>query len=119
MRVLVVDDEQMILTAMQRLLRDSCAVDCAGGAIEAMEKVKQVDYDFVLLDYMMPNHDGRWFMRNCQFPSKTKIILVTGYANKELVRQMFELGISGYMVKPITREEVLQQFESLSRPCAA
>ena len=119
MRVLIVDDEKMILTVMQRLLRDCCEVDCAGGAIEAMEKTSGKEYDFVLLDFMMPKYDGLWLMRNWKLPSRTKIILVTGYQNKELMRQMFELGVSSYLVKPVTREVVLQQFERLSKPCAA
>ena len=119
MRVLVVDDEKMILAVMQRLLKNCCEVDCAGGAIEAMEKTGKNEYDFVLLDFMMPKYDGMWLMRNWKLPNRTKIILMTGYQNKELVRQMFDLGISSYLVKPVTREDVLQQFERLSKPCAA
>ena len=117
MRVLIVDDEKNILSAMQRMLGDCCSVDCACSAVEAVEKAKAGEYDFVLLDFMMPQRDGLWFMNNCRFHRKTKVILLTGYLNKELVKQMFKLGVSSYMVKPVSREDVLRQFDYLSKPC--
>ena len=116
MNVLIIDDDKNMLTAMDRMLSDCCTVDCAGSAAEAVEKVKEGNYDFALMDFMMPDHDGLWLMCNCHFPRKTKVILVTGYLNKELVKQMFKLGVSSYMVKPVTREDVLRQFECLSKP---
>ena len=115
MRVLIVDDEQQDLTVMQRMLSDCHDVDCASTADEAMEKAKQGDYDFVLLDFMVPEHDGLWLMSNCHFPRKTKVILVTGHLTRELVNQMFRMGISSYMMKPVRREDVLRQLKCLSK----
>ena len=114
MRVLIVDDEEKVLLAMRRMLSDCCAVDCAGSATEAMEKAKSGEYDFVLLDFNMPKQDGLWFMRNCRLPRKAKIILLTAYLNKQLVKEMFKLGLSSYLMKPVTREDVLRHFECLS-----
>src|ERR1039458_5970753 len=92
-RVLVVDDEKSILNEMQRMLSGCCAVDCADNAVEAVEKAKERDYDFALMDFRMPRYDGLWLMRNWKLPRRTKIILMTGYLTKELVKQMFALGI--------------------------
>ena len=119
MRVLIVDDEEKVLMAMRRMLSDCCAVDCAGNAAEALEKTKESQYDFVLLDFNMPKQDGLWFMRNCKLPRKAKIILLTAYLNKQLVKEMFKLGLSSYLMKPVTREDVLRHFECLSKPHSA
>ena len=115
-RVLVVDDEPMIRMVVQRMLNDCCIVDCAGTALEAVEKAKDGDYDFALMDLHMPEYDGLWLMQNWKLPRKTKVILMTGHVTKEIVRQMFKLGISSYMMKPVTRDEILHQFRCLSKP---
>ena len=97
------------------MLSASCIVDCANTAVEAIEKAKTCHYDFVLMDFHMPDHDGLWLMHNWKLPRKTKIILMTGYLTQELLKQMLELGISSYMVKPLTREGILHVFDDLSK----
>ncbi len=58
-RVLVVDDEKLIVKGIRfSLEQDGYEVDCAYDGDEAIEWAKEREYDVVLLDVMLPRHDG-------------------------------------------------------------
>ena len=58
-RVLVVDDEKLIVKGIRfSLEQDGFEVDCAYDGEEAIELAKKTEYDIVLLDVMLPKHDG-------------------------------------------------------------
>ena len=58
-RVLVVDDEKLIVKGIRfSLEQDGYEVDCAYDGDEAIERAKEREYDVVLLDVMLPGHDG-------------------------------------------------------------
>ena len=58
-RVLVVDDEKLIVKGIRfSLEQDGMDVDCAYDGEEAIEMAKKTEYDIVLLDVMLPKHDG-------------------------------------------------------------
>jgi len=59
----------------------------------------------------MPEHDGSWFMRNAEVPRDTKVLLVTAYANRDIINEMFRLGISGYVIKPFDGPELLRHLD--------
>ena len=73
--------------------------------------VKDGAYDFVLLDFKMPTHDGIWFMKNAEIPQSTKVLLVTAYVNREVINEMFKLGACGYLIKPVKVEEIRDHLE--------
>lgn len=116
MRILVVDDDQRLLAEVGHILtQHGHSTDCVDSAEEAVAMVKSNPYDFVLLDYRMPNHDGFWFMKNAALPRHTKALLVTSYVEKDIVRQMSDAGISGYVMKPFDADELLRHLELHSR----
>ena len=58
-RVLVVDDEKMIVKGLKfSLIQDYSVVDCAYDGEEALEYVRNNEYDIILLDIMLPKLDG-------------------------------------------------------------
>jgi CheY-like chemotaxis protein len=75
MRILAVDDDTMLLTAVRNMLRRNghCA-DCCDNAETAVAMAKSHTYDVVLIDYRMPEHDGLWFLRNASLPPSAKVI---------------------------------------------
>ena len=63
-RVLVVDDEKLIVKGIRfSLEQDGFEVDCAYDGEEAIELAKKTEYDIVLLDVMLPKHDGLKYVR--------------------------------------------------------
>ncbi|MBK7857292.1 MAG: response regulator [Archangiaceae bacterium] len=61
-RVLVVDDQPLVLAAMRRILQSVVEVTTASSADEALELMAAHPFDGVLSDYGMPGHDGLWLM---------------------------------------------------------
>ena len=116
MKILVVDDDKALLGALARVLKEhDHEADCIDNAREAAEMVEKTKYDFVLLDYKMPQNDGIWFMKNAKVPRETKILLITAYVNRKVVNKMFELGASGYLIKPFDGEEIVRHLAFYSQ----
>ena len=117
MKILLLDDEENILSSMKRALeRLNHVVDCSNNAKDALAVVEKGDYDFALVDYMMPENDGIWFMRHAKLPKKTKVLLVTAFVNRQVIDEMFKLGACGYLIKPIDSKELSMHFEFHSQP---
>ena len=109
MKILILDDDVHLLDALKRVLEmNDFDVDCASRAPDAVEMVGSGDYDFVLVDYKMPDNDGIWFMEHASIPSTTRVLLITAYVNRDVINRMFALGASGYLIKPFDEEELLR-----------
>ena len=112
MRVLALDDDKSVLKTVKTILTLSGhEVDCTDDAVVAVEMVENRRYDIVLFDYKMEGHDGIWFLENVRLAPSTKAILMTGYGNRKLVNSVFDLGASGYLMKPFTADELLKHIE--------
>ena len=117
MKLLVLDDDRAMLSALKDLLaKYEHAVDCCDNARDAVDMVAKGDYDFVLVDYKMPDNDGIWFMHNAKLPRKTKAILITAYVNRDIIKKMFALGACGYLIKPFDDQEILRHIAFYSVP---
>jgi DNA-binding response OmpR family regulator len=108
-RVLIVDDDKAVggcfLAALER---EDMKVDCAFNALDAMALIEEFDYDLIILDYRLPDISGEEFLQEAALEkTKTKVLLVTGYLTREMVVDMFKLGICGYMSKPVGSEELV------------
>lgn len=110
MRALVVDDEPAIVKTVSRIFREH-QMDGATDAESAIAKVRETHYDLIFLDYRMPGNNGEWFLRNANLTPKTKVLLLTGFLDNNLVRVMFDLGICGYVPKPFRAAEIRRQVE--------
>jgi len=113
MKILILDDETSIIKMITEMLHEH-TVEGATSAEAALELIKQKEYDMVFVDYDLPEHDGLWFMRNVRLPKKTVALLFTGDLQKPVLFEMFKLGISGYMTKPVSIEQIQRQIEFYS-----
>ncbi|OGV63540.1 MAG: hypothetical protein A2283_23425 [Lentisphaerae bacterium RIFOXYA12_FULL_48_11] len=114
-RILVIDDDESIIKMLTEMLQNEHAVKGATNAKSALEILKQNEFDIVFVDYDMPEHDGLWFMRNAHLPRNTNALLFTGNLNKHVLFEMFKLGITGYLTKPVSIEEVQCHLDFYSR----
>jgi CheY-like chemotaxis protein len=109
MKILLLDDEEYLLSAIERLLAElGHSVDSTTDATKAAGMVENGGYDFALVDFMMPVHDGAWFMKNARVPRNTKVLLMTAHVEKDVIREMFKLGVRGYLIKPLDKEELIK-----------
>ncbi len=109
MKVLILDDDDDLRSVLCDILsiRD-LDVDCAASASDAILKVGDNHYDVVLVDYVMPKHDGIWFMKHAKLPRTTKVLLMTGHIERKMINTMFALGACGYIIKPFDEDELLR-----------
>jgi DNA-binding NtrC family response regulator len=104
---MLLDDEKEILSSLKRTLElMGHSVDCFQEAPEAAAAHGDNDYDFVFVDYLMPDTNGIWFMNNINRRPETRILLMTAYVNREVINEMMRLGASGYLIKPFDADEI-------------
>ncbi len=110
-RVLVVDDEWANrLSVGKTLERAGYIVDDAANGEEALEKVRQNEYEVILTDIRMsPNMDGIELLRRIkeQYPDAI-VILMTGYASLSTAVEALRLGAHDYLVKPSSGHDIRQ-----------
>lgn len=100
-RLLLVDDEPMLLSAMARLLRRSgYEVDVAADGREALSCLARTDYDLVITDVRMPVLDGKGLLRRMHADHRAiPVIVLTGYGDAS-DSELRALGASEVLGKP-------------------
>ena len=110
-RLVVVDDEQIILSTLKMLLEleGFCNVVYFTEPEKALADIKDNCPDLILSDYMMPKMNGFEFLSAAkEYCPNTSMILLTGYADKEnAIRAINEVGIYKYIEKPWDNESLL------------
>lgn len=101
-RILVVEDDALMLSALEILLEDEgYEVTTASSGLEAIEKAKTAEFDLVVSDVRMAEMDGIETISNVkrQQPD-TRSIVITGYASPDIPVQAIKLGVDDYIMKP-------------------
>lgn len=118
MRVLVLDDHDDFRLEVETMLTSSGhEARGVGMAKEAIALAETGNYDIVLVDFNMPEHNGIWFMENVSLPRETKAILVTAHVSKYIINEMFRSGVSGYIIKPFSASDLLRHLEFHGEGC--
>ena len=118
-RVLVTDDHAMVrdgICALLALTGDIEAVGIATNGREALEMVRELTPDVVLMDIAMPIMDGVEATRRIhkEFP-KVKILALTQYDDKAYVFPVIEAGASGFISKTAASSELVAGIRSVHR----
>ena len=115
-RVLVVDDEKLIVKGIRfSLEQDVMEVDCAYDGNEAIEKAKEREYDVVLLDVMLPGHDGFEVCQAIREFSEMPIIMLTAKGGDMDKILGLEYGADDYITKPFNILEVKARIKAIIR----
>lgn len=116
-RLLIVDDFRLWRDCVQAHLEGHPKVRIAGFAsdgLEALQKVKELQPDLVLLDIGLPKLGGIETARQIRRLSpECKIIFLTGHLHTEIVRAALEAGACGYVHKEDAPTELLSSLESV------
>jgi DNA-binding NtrC family response regulator len=113
-RILLVDDEEAFVQAMQkRLSKRNMNVSCASSGSEGLKKLSEKpDVDVVILDVKMPVMDGIATLKEIKkrFPT-VEVIMLTGHAGFESAIQGMKLGAFDYLMKPCDLEELVTKVD--------
>jgi two-component system, cell cycle sensor histidine kinase PleC len=100
-RLLILDDEPRILTALQDLFEDDYDVLATTDAMEALRLAKELDVVVVVTDARMPELSGHEFLRQVKEVSKASRMMLSGYADINAVTEAVNKGqIFAYVSKP-------------------
>ena len=111
-RVLLVDDHNIVRLGLMTLINDQPDMEVvgeAGTAVEAVRAVERLRPDVVLMDIRMPGEGGIEATRQitARFP-QTKVVMLTSFADDELVVRAIRAGAVGYVLKEVDNEELLR-----------
>jgi DNA-binding NtrC family response regulator len=106
--VLVVDDENIVCNSCKRILtQKGYNVDVALSGEEALNKVKGNGFDVVIADWKMEGMDGIEVAKRIKKENpKIAVVMITGYPSVETSIQAMRTGISDYVPKPFTPDEL-------------
>ncbi len=107
-KILVVDDEEIVLRfACDALRSEGHLVVGVFSAQEALKRVKEEKYDFILTDIKMPEMDGVELIKAAhQIDSNIGALFMTGYASMETAREAVQEGAYDYVLKPFDLHEI-------------
>lgn len=116
-RILVVDDEALILDlAVMLLSTRGYEVITAKSGDECLATVEREKPSLVLLDYMMPGMDGMTTLREMRqrFPD-TYVIMLTGKGNEQIAVEVMKAGAADYILKPFRNQNLIERIENVLR----
>lgn len=103
-KILVVDDEPNSTKLLKKVLvKKGYQVEESNDSTQALEKVKEGDFDIVISDLQMPNFSGMDLLKAKQ--DKTVFIMITGYGSINSAVESMKLGAFDYINKPFNLEE--------------
>jgi signal transduction histidine kinase len=106
--VLIVDDDNALLQALPQaiyLRMHDVKVDTCDSALEALERIKQNEYDAIVSDIKMPGMDGLALLGKIQeVCPRTPTLLITGHGDHSLAIQALRGGAYDFIQKPIERD---------------
>lgn len=115
-KVLVVDDEKLIVKGIRfSLEQDDMEVDCAYDGEEALKLAAENTYDIILLDVMLPKHDGFEVCRQIREYSDVPIIMLTAKGEDMDKILGLEYGADDYITKPFNILEVKARIKAIIR----
>jgi len=112
--ILVVDDDDGIRSLVKKYLNEnSYLVTTADSAEKALDKIKIIKFDLIILDIMMPGKSGLEFITENKKKLETPIILLTakGEANERI--EGLEIGADDYLPKPFEPKELLLRIQNI------
>ncbi len=109
MKILICEDEEIMLTALEfRLRKQGFEVLRAEDGKLAMEAVKNEDPDLIIADVMMPHISGLEIIQHLRSAGSDKpIIIISALEQEEIVLEAFRLGANDFITKPFKPTELI------------
>jgi DNA-binding NarL/FixJ family response regulator len=118
-RILLVDDHDIVRLGLMTLLNDQTDMEVIGEArtsAEAVNEAEKLAPDVVLMDIRLPGEGGIEATRQIvmRFPD-IKVVMLTSFADDELVMRAISAGAVGYVLKQVGNEELLRAIQAAAR----
>ena len=116
MKVLIVDDEEMIRNVLKEYVEfeGNEAFEAADG-MEAVRMCRDNDYDIILMDVMMPRLDGFSAVKEIRKTKDIPVIMLSARGEEDDKLFGFEIGVDDYVTKPFSPKEVMARINAVTK----
>jgi DNA-binding response OmpR family regulator len=116
MKVLIVDDEEMIRNVLREYVEfeGNQAFEAADG-MQAVKMCKDNDYDVILMDIMMPKLDGFSAVKEIKKFKDIPVIMLSARGEEYDKLFGFEIGVDDYVTKPFSPKEVMARINAVTK----
>jgi DNA-binding NarL/FixJ family response regulator len=119
MKVLIVDDQELVRTGFRMILEAESDIEVVGEAAdgrEAIDETRRLLPDVVLMDVRMPELDGIEATRRLleRDGVDTKVVMLTTFDMDEYVYEALQAGASGFMLKDVPPEQLITGIRSVA-----
>jgi two-component system OmpR family response regulator len=117
MRLLIVDDERDLAETLRRAFEEEdFAVDLAGEGEEALFRIREMTYDAIILDLMLPRLDGWSVLRAARAEGiRTPVLVLTARDMIDERVRGLNLGADDYLIKPFALAELIARVRAMIR----
>ena len=109
--ILIVDDDEMVLMALDELLKpEGYNVKAVSSGREALKRMDETSYDLLMLDIVMPEMDGFELCRRIREKEayrETPVVFLTAKSREQDRKEGLEAGANLFLSKPISPEKLL------------
>jgi two-component system, NtrC family, response regulator AtoC len=108
-RILIIDDEENMRHMLTALLNESgFIVDSVADGALGLQKIEEVQYNYIFCDIRMPNMDGMTFLKTAADKlENSNVIMMSAYGSIDTAVEAMKLGAYDYISKPFQTDEVL------------
>ena len=118
MKILLIEDNKPLAERMKRQLSSTYIVDVVHKGAAGIEKLRQIEYDAVIMDLGLPDIAGKDVCRSIRAANKTiPILVVTGVDHIDSKVTLLNLGADDYITKPFHARELKARIVALTRRC--
>jgi len=118
-RILICDDHTLFVEGIKAMLRNEPSLEIVGEARDgrqAVEQVKHLKPDLLLMDVSMPDMNGFDATRQVhKFDPTVKVLIITMHDEEELVARCLEAGAAGYIIKDAPASQLLYAIEMVQK----
>jgi len=122
LRVLIVDDEAIVLESVSQVLRgyfDNIIIETAKNSREGLIKVEQFRPNIIMTDIKMPGMNGLEFIERIRRVNQVvKIIIVSAYDHFEYAKDAVKYGVEDYILKPLSKNKLIEVIMRISEKVA-
>ena len=116
MRVLIVDDEELIRNVIKEyLILENYEVKEASNGVEAVDLALKENFDIIIMDIMMPKMDGYTACREIKKSKDVPFLMLSARGEEYDKLIGFDLGIDDYVTKPFSPKELVARIKAITK----
>jgi DNA-binding NarL/FixJ family response regulator len=118
-RILVADDHEIVREGVRAMIHREAELEVCGEAATGLEAIQMADElkpDMIIMDIGMPDLNGLEATRRIKrMHPRTEVLMFTGIETEEIVRQIFQAGARGYLLKTEASDHLIAALEALRK----